>query len=85
MTHVSCNCIVCAQEFDPEDLQSVALSKINTTNFKVCQACLDSSDPAEDYRQVREVVNSYLKFAEARNLFSEVKSILDSRKDGYDQ
>jgi len=79
MTKVSCNCIVCAQEFDPEDLQSVALSKINTTNFKVCQACLDSSDPAEDYRQVREIVNSYLKFAEARTLFTEVKSILDSR------
>jgi hypothetical protein len=81
MTQVSCNCIVCAQEFDPEDLQSVALSKINTTNFKVCQACLDSSDPAEDYREVREVVSSYLKFAEARTLFSEVQSILDSRKD----
>ena len=81
MTQVSCNCIVCAQEFDPQDLQSVALSKINTTNFKVCQACLDSSDPAEDYREVREVVSSYLKFAEARTLFSEVQSILDSRKD----
>ncbi len=81
MTQVSCNCIVCAQEFDPEDLQSVALSKINTTNFKVCQACLDSSDPAEDYREVREVVDSYLKFAEVRTLFTEVKSILDSRKD----
>lgn len=81
MTQVSCNCIVCAQEFDPEDLQSVALSKINTTNFKVCQACLDSSDPAEDYREVREIVDSYLKFASPRTLFSEVQSILDSRKD----
>jgi hypothetical protein len=85
MTTVSCNCIVCAEEFDPADLQSIALSKINVTNFKVCQACLDSSDPAEDYRQVREVVDSYLKFAEARTLFTEVKSILDSRKDGYDK
>lgn len=81
MTKVSCNCIVCAQEFDPEEMQSVALSEINSTNFKVCQACLDSSDPAEDYRQVREIVNSYLKFAEARHLFGEVKTILDSRKD----
>lgn len=81
MTQVSCNCIVCAQEFDPEDLQSVALSKINTTNFKVCQACLDSSDPAEDYREVRAVVDSYLKFASARTLFAEAQSILDSRKD----
>jgi len=81
MTKVSCNCVVCAQEFDPEEMQSIALSKINVTNFKVCQACLDSSDPAEDYRQVREIVNSYLKFAEARHLFDEVKVILDSRKD----
>jgi hypothetical protein len=81
MTKVSCNCIVCAQEFDPEEMQSVALSRINVTNFKVCQACLDSSDPAEDYRQVRDIVISYLKFAEARHLYAEAKEILDSRKD----
>jgi len=81
MTKVSCNCIVCAEEFDPGELESVALSSINTTSFKVCQACLDSSDPAEDYREVREIVNSYLKFAEAKSLFGEVKTILDSRKD----
>lgn len=81
MTQVSCNCIICAQEFDVEELQSVALSKINVTNFKVCQGCFDNSDPAEDYRQVKEVVNSYLKFAEARSLFSEVQDILDSRKE----
>jgi hypothetical protein len=81
MTTVSCNCIVCAQEFDSEDLQSLALSKINVTNYKVCQACLDSSDPAEDYREVRQIINSYQKFSEVRNLFSEVKTILASRKD----
>lgn len=81
MTKVSCNCIVCAQEFDSDDLQSIALSEINVTNFKVCQACFDSSDPAEDYREVRSVVDSYLKFAEARSLYNEVKSILNSRKD----
>lgn len=79
MTQVSCNCIVCAQEFDTDELQSVALSEINTTNFKVCQACFDSSDPAEDYREVRSVVESYLKFAEVRTLFNEVKEILNSR------
>jgi hypothetical protein len=81
MTKVSCNCIVCAEEFNSEDLQSVALSAINVTNFKVCQACLDGSDPAEDYRQVRDIVNSYLKFAEAKSLFVEVQNILDSRKE----
>lgn len=80
MTQVSCNCIVCAQEFDPEELHSVALSKINVTRFKICQGCLDQCDPADDYRQAREIVNSYLKFSEAKHLFGEVKDILDSRK-----
>lgn len=81
MSTVSCNCIVCAKEFDSEELQSVALSEINVTSFKVCQACFDSSDPAEDYLEVRAVVDSYLKFAEARTLFSEVQDILKSREE----
>lgn len=81
MTKVSCNCIVCAQEFDPSELQNVALSEINITPFKVCEACLNSSDPAEDYREVRNIVDSYLKFSQAKHLFGEVKDILDSRKD----
>ena len=81
MTQVaSCNCIVCAQEFDPNDLQSIALSKINVTRFKICQACLDQCEPADDYRQARDIVDSYLKFAEARNLFTEAADILESFK-----
>lgn len=80
MTSVSCNCIVCAQEFNSEELQSVALSEINITSFKICQACLDQSDPTNDYRQVRDIVNSYLSASEAKHLFAEVKNILDYRK-----
>lgn len=76
----SCNCIVCAQEFNPDELQSVALSKINVTRFKICQACLDASDPAEDYRQAREIVSSYLWFAEARDLFKEASVIVEDVK-----
>lgn len=76
MTTKSTNCMVCAQEFNPDELQSVALSKINTTRFKICQTCLDMSDPAEDYRQVREIVSSYLWFAEARTLFKEASDIV---------
>jgi hypothetical protein len=72
-----CNCIVCSQEFNVEELQSIALSKINVTRFKVCQACLDKCDPSEDYRQVREIVSSYLWFAEAKGLFKETSSILN--------
>ena len=80
MIKESCNCIVCAKEFDSNTLQSIALSKINITNFKVCQACLDSSDPAEDYRQVKDIVNSYLRYAHVKNLFVEAQSILESLK-----
>jgi len=80
MSKESCNCIVCAKEFDPDLLQSIALSKINITSFKVCQACLDSSDPAEDYRQVRDIVNSYLRFVKIKSLFTEAQSILQARK-----
>ena len=73
----SCNCIVCAKEFDPNELHSVALSKINVTRFKICQACLDACDPAEDYRQAREIISSYLWFSEARGLFKEASDILE--------
>jgi hypothetical protein len=80
MTQASYNCIICAQEITPEpDAQSVALAKVNITNFKVCQACLDHSDPTEDYRQVREIVYDYLKFAQAKSLFQEAHDILESR------
>lgn len=80
MTQASCNCIICAQEFDSEELQSLALSEINTTNFKICKACFDACDPAEDYQQARQIVGSYLKFAQARSLYEECQGILDSRK-----
>jgi hypothetical protein len=81
MTQVSaCNCIVCAKEFNSDELQSVALSKINVTRFKICQSCLDSCDPAEDYRQAREIIGSYLWFAEAKGLFKEASDILDDVK-----
>ena len=75
----SCNCIVCAKEIDSDTSLSVALSKINVTNFKICQACLDSSNPEEEYRQVREIVNSYLRYSEAKNLFVGVQAALDFR------
>jgi hypothetical protein len=81
MTQVeNCNCIVCAQEFNPGELQSIALSKINTTRFKICQACLDLCEPEDDYRQARDIVDGYLKFAEARSLFAEASDILNSVK-----
>lgn len=79
MTTKSCNCIVCAREFDENELQSVALSNINVTKFKICQNCLDISDPSDDYRQAREIVYSYLKYSESKTILSEVKDIINSR------
>lgn len=79
MTQVKpCNCIVCANEFDSSELQSVALSKINVTRFKICQSCLNQCDPAEEYRQARDIINSYLWFAEAKDLFKEASNILEN-------
>jgi hypothetical protein len=79
MTQVS-NCIVCAEEFDSDELHSVALSKINITRFKICQDCLNKSDPAEDYLQARNIVKSYQKTAEVKHLFIEIEDILGSRE-----
>jgi hypothetical protein len=76
MPNQSCNCIICAKEFDIEELHSVALSQINITNFKVCEGCFNICDPDEDYRQVRNIVDSYNK---TRILYAEVQDALNSR------
>jgi hypothetical protein len=70
--------MICSHEFDSEELQSVALSKINVTRFKICQVCLDQCDPAEDYRQAREIINSYLWSAAAMANFKEASDILET-------
>ena len=79
MSKQNYNCIVCANEFDSEEFNSVVLLKINTTNFKVCEACLNNSNPTDDYREVKSIINSYTKFSEANRLFAEIQDILDNR------
>jgi len=81
MDQVNCNCIVCASEFNPEELQSVALSKLNITRFKICQSCLDRCDPTNDYREARSIINSYLVASDAKHLFEDVRKILDNQKE----
>ncbi len=76
------NCIVCADEFisSDDELHSEALSKINTNSvYKVCSNCLTMSDPAEDYKEVRNIVQSYLD-SSSRLLFGDVQAILNSSK-----
>ena len=67
MNNTSCNCVICAKEFDPSELQSLALSKINITKFKICDECLEMSDPTDDYKEACEIINSYLISAELKN------------------
>jgi len=80
MNQENCNCIVCAKEFNPDELNSVTLSEINMTSFKICQECFDKSDPAEDYKQVRTIISSYIEFVNAKHWFKEAKEILESMK-----
>lgn len=62
MTTGTDNCSVCAEEFSLENLKSVALSAVNVTKFKICISCLNQTNPHDDYREVRDIVNSYLEF-----------------------
>lgn len=54
------NCIVCANEFEAEELFSIRAD----ANYKICTKCLAKSDPQEDYAQVRNIVSGYLKFSQ---------------------
>lgn len=67
MSYESDNCIVCAKEFGPDELKSVALSALNVTKFKICLACLNQTNPHDDYREVRDIVNSFLVFEKEFN------------------
>lgn len=80
MSLVNCNCVICAAECDSAELHSIALSTFSVTPFKICQACLNQSDPADDYKQVRSIVNSYLNISEVKKSFNDVHEILTSRK-----
>jgi hypothetical protein len=74
----SCNCIICAEEFNLDD-QGIKLSKINITSFKICQVCLDKSNPEDDYNSVKSIIDQYLKFAEVKSLFVEAKKIITAK------
>ena len=63
---INCNCIICAEEFDPNELRNVVLSQINKTKFKICEGCLRMSDPGDDYKEVRSIVDTYLSFSEQK-------------------
>lgn len=54
------NCTVCGEEYSTEELRLL----VSASNFKICQTCLDMSDPANDYAQVKRIISSYMKSAQ---------------------
>jgi transcription elongation factor Elf1 len=68
MTQTSFNCIVCGKEFTEDELQSVTLSKVNVTRFKICQVCLDRSNPEDDYNEAKRIISVYLDSVQAKHL-----------------
>ena len=72
----TCNCIVCAQEFCPSEMKDVALCKINTTQFKICEACLHDSNPENDFEQVKNIINTYVKVSSSRDYIKEINHLI---------
>jgi len=76
----TCNCIICAKEFCPSEMTDVALCQINNTQFKICQSCLKYSSPEEDYVQVKNIINNYVKISSSRDYIAELKKIIKSNE-----
>lgn len=77
---INYNCMVCAKEFGNEELHNIVLSNINSSKFKICQSCLDLSDPADDYQQARNIIKTYSIMSEAKQYFTGAQDILNDLK-----
>lgn len=66
MENTAFNCIICADEFNPEDLHNVKLSEINVTRFKICEKCLQHSNPDNDYKEVKDIVRTYIEYSDIK-------------------
>ena len=69
MDLITHNCIICAEEFSSDELHSVKLSNINVTKFKICESCLNKSDPSNDYQEVKNIVRTYIEYSDIRKLY----------------
>ena len=67
------NCVVCAHEFNIDELHSIKLSSNNVTKFKICNNCLNLSDPTNDYQEVKNVVDAYFKLSESKEYIIEIE------------
>lgn len=79
-SHHNVNCNICAVEFNTSELKSLASNKLNSTSFKICERCIDRSNPEDDYRQAKEIAAMYLSDKETKLLFKEAFDIIKSLK-----
>lgn len=74
----SYNCFICASEFAFDELHSIALVDSNIAKYKICESCLNLSNPDNDYEEVKNIVDSYLNFNQNKSeKISKVSKILD--------
>lgn len=59
MLDLSKNCAICSTEIVSTDTTNKALLRANIGKYKICNDCFNSSNPEEDYKQVREILASY--------------------------
>lgn len=71
MSDSSCNCVVCALEFNPNESKNIHLAKINITKFKICESCLEISDPSDDFNEVRQIVKKYSGYSKQSSSISD--------------
>jgi hypothetical protein len=71
----SCNCLICAHEYLDSDMKNISLPNIQT-KFKICEACLNSSDPSEDFNEVKKILSSYNNLIESHKSYEGAFSII---------
>lgn len=73
--NIGCNCVVCAFEFNPDELESLSLTN-EESSLKICISCLKKTDPADDYKEARQIASTYLHVINIKTSFEEVKKMI---------
>lgn len=56
---LSKNCDFCGNEFDILELRPVAISRLQVTKFHICEKCINSCDPKNDYEEIKKIIEAY--------------------------
>lgn len=70
----NCNCIVCAFEYNPKDMEQLKLS--SNSFLYICKNCLSKSDPSNDYKEVKSMLSDLLFNKKASKEFLEAKKYI---------